>query len=264
MSSVGRVGRRQGPRRCLAASHSRRVPTTGWSPPGTACARSRRLWRRVPIRDDRDAADGRFRRLCQRRVDRTGARQPGRQGHRYPAAQDRPRRSFEGGGRISRFLRLPLADLAPKGDYPVLQKGLAAWRDKRSKVRLHSPARGRRAQARHDRSARAGVAPAPGRTRSGGSRSRARRGSRALRRAAGRRGQGLPGDQGAHGRRRDRRQDDAIAQHHDRRAHRADRRQSRAPALAAGEARQPLCAGQCRRLFDDLRRPGQASPSRAW
>ena len=27
-----------------------------------------------------------------------------------------------------------LADLAPKGDYPALQKALAAWRDKRAKA----------------------------------------------------------------------------------------------------------------------------------
>ena len=152
--------------------------------------------------------------------------------------------------------------LPPKGDYPALQKALAAWRDRRAKATF-TPLPD-------------GIALKPGmidprvpllRKRAGRARprgSRAGRGGRSLRRAAGRRGEGLPGDQRPDGRRRGRRQDDAVAQHHDRRAHRADRGQSRAPALAAGGSRQALRDGQCRRLLDGLRRRRQAAPSRAW
>ena len=112
----------------------------------------------------RDAADRGLRRLCQRRLDRPGQRQPHRQGHRHPAAQGRARRSPEGRRRGAR-LRGLARRLPPKGDYPALQKALAAWRDKRATAATRQLPDGNRAEARHDRRARADPAQAPGRAR---------------------------------------------------------------------------------------------------
>ena len=211
----------------------------------------------------RDAADRGLRRLCQRPVDRARARQPHRQGHRHHPAQGRARRPAEGRGRGERLRRLARRPRS-QGRLPGAAEGARRLARQARQGGLHPAARRQSAEARHDRSARADPAQAAGRARPHRARAGGRRGARALRRAAGRRRQILPGDQGPHGRRHHRRQDHAVAQHHDRRAHRADHRQPRAAALAAGRSRQPLRLRQCRRLFDDVRRRRQGRCSRAW
>ena len=79
------------------------------------------------------------------------------------------------GRRRGRRISPPISRaLPPKGDYPALQKALAAWRDKRAKATFTPLPDGDRAEARHDRSARAAAAQAPGRARPRGSRAGAR------------------------------------------------------------------------------------------
>ena len=60
--------------------------------------------------------------------------------------------------------------LPPKGDYPALQKALAAWREQRATATFTPLPDGDRTQARHDRRARAGAAQAAGRARPHGAR----------------------------------------------------------------------------------------------
>ena len=174
-----------------------------------AWARSRLVRRRPCSRrpiaaGDEKTADRRLRRLCQRRLDRPGARQPGRQGHRHPAAQGRARRPAEGRGRGAATSPPGSPRCRPRA---TTRRCRRCWRTGATSVAtasLHAAAERRGAEAQHDR--RRGCRSCASAWPSSASPCRRPlRGRRALRRAAGRRGEGLPGDQGPDGRRRDRR-----------------------------------------------------------
>ena len=229
----------------------------------SASATSRRRWRQAPSRRRRGSARPTPSSPMPATSRPDGCAPIGRQGHRHPAAQGRARGSPEGAAEEPP-ISLP-------GSPPCRPR--ATTRPCRRRWRYGATSAPRRAT----RPCPTATALKPGMTDPRvpllrkrlaeldlDGAGRPRRDGRSLRRSAGRRGEVLPGDQGPDGRRRDRRQDDALAQHLDRRPHRADRGQPRAPALAARGSRQTLRASSMPATIRWCSSTTASSSSRAW
>ena len=130
---------------------------TGSIPTGMA-ERARQGRRR---RERREGAERRLRRLRQRDVDRPGQCQPGRQGHRHPAAQGLARRPAEGRRRGAPTSRCS-SPLPPRA---TIRRCGRCWPTCAPSARRRPTRRCRRqlAEAQHDRSARADPPQAAGR-----------------------------------------------------------------------------------------------------